>query len=86
VIIPGQPGDSDLVRRIGLPPEHVDAMPKNGKPPLSPEEKAAVEWWIAVGAPQEGLVGALGPAPEVRVALAGVLGLPLADVAASLPP
>ncbi len=50
VIVPGDPKNSDLVRRINLPSGHKDAMPSKGKT-LSPEEKALIGFWIEKGAP-----------------------------------
>ena len=48
-LIPGDPDASDLVRRVRLPEADVDFMPKNGKPPLTPDEIEAVAWWVAAG-------------------------------------
>jgi uncharacterized membrane protein/mono/diheme cytochrome c family protein len=60
VIVAGQPGKSDLVRRISLSHDDGDFMPRDGKTPLTPEQTAAVRWWVAAGAPREGTVLALG--------------------------
>ena len=74
VIVAGKPDASDLIRRIRLDPGHEDYMPKDGKTPLTPEQGAAIAWWISVGAPQSGAVGTLQPTPEATVALHSVLG------------
>jgi mono/diheme cytochrome c family protein len=50
VIVPGDPRGSELVRRITLPADDDDYMPSDGRKPLSAEEVAAVEQWIAAGA------------------------------------
>jgi len=50
VIEPWLPRESDLVRRIKLPPDDDDHMPSNGKHPLSPDEIRTIERWIAAGA------------------------------------
>lgn len=50
VIIPGNPGESDLIRRIKLPRSHKDAMPSKGKS-LSKDEIALLNFWIKQGAP-----------------------------------
>lgn len=50
-IVPGQPLASELVRLILLPREHDDAMPPEGKEPLTAEETMAVIQWIHLGAP-----------------------------------
>ncbi len=49
VIIPGNADDSEMVRRINLPPGHEDAMPDEGDR-LSAEQIALIELWIDEGA------------------------------------
>ncbi|MGH7996935.1 MAG: c-type cytochrome domain-containing protein [Opitutaceae bacterium] len=44
------PDDSDLVRRITLPPSDDDFMPNNGKNILTPAQVKLIESWIAAGA------------------------------------
>ncbi len=46
IITPGDPDESELVRRIQLPPDDPGMMPK-GDEPLSAEEIAAIRAWIA---------------------------------------
>lgn len=50
IIIPGQPGKSELVRRITLPRGHKEAMPGKGKP-LSNDEIELITYWVKKGAP-----------------------------------
>ena len=50
VIISGNPGESELIRRIKLPRSHKEAMPAKGKS-LTKEEIAVLEFWIKQGAP-----------------------------------
>ncbi|GAA4453103.1 hypothetical protein GCM10023189_17670 [Nibrella saemangeumensis] len=50
VIEPGDPDDSELIRRIKLPTGHKEAMPTKGKR-LTPKEIALLEFWIKQGAP-----------------------------------
>lgn len=50
VIAAGDPGESEMYRRITLPPDDDDFMPSNDKPPLSAAEVAVIERWIAGGA------------------------------------
>ena len=50
VLIPGNPGKSEIIRRIRLPRSHKDAMPEKGKG-LSAEEIAVLTFWIKQGAP-----------------------------------
>jgi mono/diheme cytochrome c family protein/uncharacterized membrane protein len=75
VIVAGKPEDSDLYRRITLPRDHVDYMPKNDKTPLTPAQVAAIRWWIEKQAPAEGKVGELKPDEETLIALKRAVGL-----------
>ena len=75
VIVAGKAGNSDLVRRILLPPGDTDFMPHDGKTPLSAAQTAAIRWWVAAGAPRSGVLSALNPPADVRESLAVALGL-----------
>lgn len=48
-IVPGKSAESELIRRIGLPRSHDDAMPPKGKL-LSEEEIDLIAFWIDKGA------------------------------------
>ena len=48
-VVPGQPEKSELVRRLLLPAESPDRMPRERKP-LTQAELARVQRWIAEGA------------------------------------
>ena len=50
IIIPGNPAESDLIRRINLPKNHREVMPSKGKL-LTDSEKKLLELWIQKGAP-----------------------------------
>ena len=50
VIVPGNPDESDLFRRINLPSGDEDAMPSEGKK-LSDDDIAILNFWIKKGAP-----------------------------------
>ncbi len=50
VIVAGDPQGSDLIRRIGLPEDHKDKMPAEGKTALTPEQVEILRWWVASGA------------------------------------
>jgi uncharacterized membrane protein len=75
VIVPGKAAESDLVRRISLAPDHVDFMPKDGKKPLTPAQRAAIEWWVSIGAPQKGTLEELHAPAAVRQSIRTALGL-----------
>ena len=66
VVVPGAPGDSELVRR--LTGESMPRMPMTGPPWLTADEVALVAGWIAAGAP--------GPAAAAAPAAAGPPALP----------
>lgn len=50
ILVMGDPGKSDLVRRIKLPRSHKEAMPTKGKG-LTAREIATIEYWVKQGAP-----------------------------------
>ena len=50
VIAAGNPGKSELFRRITLPADHDEVMPGDGKPRLARDEIKILELWIASGA------------------------------------
>ena len=50
VIRAGEPGKSELFRRVTLPSDNKDFMPAEGKPALSAEETKTIELWITAGA------------------------------------
>ncbi|MFM8357450.1 MAG: c-type cytochrome domain-containing protein [Verrucomicrobiota bacterium] len=50
-VVPGDPGRSEVVRVTLLARSHEEAMPPEGREPLSPEEMSALVSWIREGAP-----------------------------------
>jgi hypothetical protein len=55
-IVPGAPEKSELIRRVSLPADSPDRMPRERKP-LTPAEIARLQRWIAEGASFGGWVG-----------------------------
>lgn len=49
VVRPGDPAGSELLRRVGLPPDDEDVMPAKGEP-LAPAQVELLRAWIAQGA------------------------------------
>ena len=49
-IVRGEPGNSELLKRLRLPRESEGHMPPEGKKPLSDNEIQILERWIALGA------------------------------------
>lgn len=64
VIIPGQPDESEIIRRISLPRGDEDVMPSKGKS-LKKQEIELLRYWIASGAPWP---DSSGQSSEFRVA------------------
>lgn len=60
-----RPDSSELFRRVTLPIDHDDRMPPEGKPSLSSDEIAILEWWIEEGADPEMRLGE-GPPDLLR--------------------
>ena len=60
MIVAGRAADSEMIRRIWLPPSHKDAMPPGGKHPVTVSEAAVLRWWIDQGAPGDKKLGELG--------------------------
>jgi uncharacterized membrane protein len=52
-LINGDPGASELYRRVTLDPHHDEFMPPDGKTPLASEEVEIIRWWIAAGCPNQ---------------------------------
>jgi uncharacterized membrane protein len=49
-VISGDPTASELFRRVSLPSDHKEFMPTEGRMPLTENQRAILEWWIAKGA------------------------------------
>jgi len=69
VIVPGNPGKSEMVRRTSLPRNDDDHMPPKEKPQLNEQEIALIHWWIASGASFDKKVKELNQPEEIRPAL-----------------
>jgi YHS domain-containing protein len=86
VIVPGDPGASELVRRISLPAGDEDHMPPAGKKQLAQGERETLVAWIAAGAPVAGRVELAGAGPVAPAVApeppAAPDGVPPADPAA----
>jgi hypothetical protein len=65
VVKPGNSSDSELFRRITLPPDDDDFMPSGDHPPLSPAEILVLESWIAAGAPSSAAFEVARPGPVI---------------------
>lgn len=74
VVVAGKPDASDLMRRISLPVGADEAMPAEGKPALSEAQVSLIRWWIAAGAPRQGLFTAFMADEQIRRAASETLG------------
>src|SRR5687768_17163865 len=45
-VVPGKPGESEMIRRISLPLSDEDHMPLKEKPQLTQNEIALLRWWV----------------------------------------
>jgi uncharacterized membrane protein len=75
VIVAGRAADSELIRRIWLPPSHKDAMPPGGKQSVRVSEAAVLRWWIDQGAPNDKKLGELEITAEVEPAIEAAVGV-----------
>ncbi|HEY1871510.1 MAG TPA: c-type cytochrome domain-containing protein, partial [Chitinophagaceae bacterium] len=69
VIIPGNPGKSEMIKRLSLPREDDDHMPPKEKPQLTQQEIELIHWWIASGAPFNKKVRELDQTDSIKSAL-----------------
>jgi len=67
VVLAGDPGSSELLKRVHLPLEDKEHMPPKGKTPLSDDETAVLAWWIEAGVPKGGTLRARKAPAEIRV-------------------
>ena len=73
VVVAGDPGSSELLKRIHLPLEDKEHMPPKGRAPLTDDETAVLAWWIEAGAPKDGTLRTLKAPAEIRVVFARTL-------------
>jgi YHS domain-containing protein/uncharacterized membrane protein len=84
-IVPGKAAESEMVRRLKLPPRDEDHMPPDGKPQPSQDEIALLQWWIDAGAPGDKPVAELNPPAGIKRIIQARLGIQ-APVAKATPP
>jgi mono/diheme cytochrome c family protein len=81
--VPGNIDASEALYRVSLPSDDEAFMPAEGKTPLTPEQVAILNWWVAAGAPRDTTVGALGAPADIEPLLAAELGLVAAGPSAA---
>ncbi len=67
---------SRMIQRAYLPLDAKEHMPPKGKPQLTDEEIALLEWWIDAGAPTDKRLAELTPPPAIAEFIATRLGVP----------
>ena len=72
-VLAGDPGSSELLKRVHLPLEDKAHMPPKGKTPLTDDEMAVLAWWIEAGVPKGGTLRARKAPVEIRVAFSRTL-------------
>lgn len=68
-LIPGKPDESELIERLLLPLDDDDHMPPKGKPQLSKEQIAILQWWVGTGADFHKKVSQLDQTESIKPAL-----------------
>ena len=72
ILVAGRSSESEIMRRILLPPDHEDHMPPEGKPPLTVAEATLIRWWIDEGASFDQKVADATQPPLVEQIFAGL--------------
>jgi hypothetical protein len=73
-VIAGKATDSPLVKRVLLPVEDDKHMPPGGKPQLTDDELAIIQWWIDSGVSADKKVADLKPPVRVLAVLDSLFG------------
>jgi len=76
VLKPGSAGGGMLLSRIDLPRDEKEHMPPRGRPQLSDDELAVLEWWASSGAAPDRALASLDLPPPVEDVLRQRLGGP----------
>lgn len=65
-LVPGNAGESDMIKRILLPEHHDDHMPPEGKPQLREDEIALLSWWVDEGASPDQKIAEVNVPQEIQ--------------------
>jgi uncharacterized membrane protein len=74
-VVPGNLEASELIYRVGLPPDDDAFMPAEGKTPLTTEQVEILRWWVNTGAPRGTTIAAVQVPANIEPLLAAQLGL-----------
>jgi mono/diheme cytochrome c family protein len=75
VIVRGNAGASDMIRRVSLPSSNDDFMPRDSQAPLTSDQIAILSWWIDAGAKMGVKVSSLKVPPTLEQLMAAQLHL-----------
>jgi len=70
-LVPGSAEESELIKRLLLPPSNEDHMPPKEKPQLTVEEIELLKWWVNQGADFNKKVQELKQSEKERLVLSG---------------
>lgn len=73
-LVPGDLEKSLMIELVRLPEGDDDRMPPEGKPQLTADELAVIEWWVEIGAPRETKLANLEVPTSVKSALEVISG------------
>jgi uncharacterized membrane protein len=82
-IVPRDTAHSELFRRISLPKDDKDFMPKEDKPPLTDSEVRIIGWWIQSGAKTGTTLAKMDVPTDIKPLLAAVGNPPSPGLAGS---
>ena len=68
-LVPGKPDESEMIERLLLPLDDDDHMPPKGKPQLTKEQIAILQWWVSTGADFHKKVSQLEQTESIKPAL-----------------
>ena len=76
ILMPGQPDQSEMIKRILLPEDDDHHMPPKDKTQLSKDQVALLKWWIEAGCPFDKKVKELHQPETIKGAIASLERLP----------
>jgi len=68
-LVAGDPAASEILRRVSLPPGHPEAMPTDGRTPLTAAQRTILQGWVEQGAPASLPLARHPPDDRLRKAL-----------------
>ena len=85
VFTAGKADESELIKRLLLPPNHDDHMPPKQKPQLNERQIALLHWWIEQGADFSRKVKDIPQPEKIKPMLLALQGAPERKAAGNIP-